>query len=94
MELNLNRNLLNRWRFDHFPVANQFFVEKVAFTSDSHLFVQGFDQQAKIQRIYTLERVSSSWGELKQPPSGRLEGTDGNIGVFGFTVGPNTSSVV
>jgi hypothetical protein len=73
VELDLNGNLLGRWRLDDQFSGDQ----KVAFTTDGHVFVQ-----TQAHRLYTLDRDSSAWRVVEGPPSGRLQGADGDLLVF------------
>lgn len=78
VELDLNGNLLGRWRLDQFSSH-----PRIAFTSDGRLFVQNRDQKAKErQMLHTLNRDSSTWQLVDPAPSGWLEGADGDALVF------------
>ncbi len=77
VELDLTGVLLGRWRLDEFSYS-----PRVAPTTDGHLFVQDQDSKTHAHRLYKLDRASSAWQEVDAPPSGRMEGADGNALVF------------
>jgi len=77
VELDLNGNLLGRWRLDQFSGK-----ARVALTTDGHVFVQDYDQRAKAHWLHKLNRDSSTWQPVEAAPSGRLEGADGDALVF------------
>jgi hypothetical protein len=84
VELDLNGNLLGRWPLDPF-----YRNTRMAFTTDGRVFVQYFDPEAEANRLCTLDRASSAWEPVKSPPSGYLEGADGDALVFSdFGFGP------
>jgi hypothetical protein len=88
VELDLNGNLLGRWRLDQFCLDT-----KIALTTDGHLFVQNSDSKTRAHRLYTLDRTSSTWQVVDSPPSGWLEGADGNALVFSDFVKPGPMHV-
>jgi len=88
VELDSNGNLLGRWRLDQFS-----WDTKIALTTDGHLFVQSRDSKTKAYRLYTLDRASATWQAVEAPPSGRLEGADGNTLVFSDFVKPGPMHV-
>lgn len=77
VELDLNGVLVGRWRLDQFR-----YWPRMALTTDGHLFVQDVDSKTQSHRLYTLDRASSAWQAVDAPPSGNLEGADGNTLVF------------
>ena len=84
VELDLNGNLLGRWRLDQVYKDT-----KIALTTDGHLFVQSNDSKTKARRLYTLDRASSTWQPVEEPQSGWLNSADGNALVFSdFGLGP------
>ena len=83
VELDLNGNLLGRWRLDQFS-----WDTRIAFTTDGHLFVQSREPQAPVLRLRALDRASSTWHTIEAPPIGRLESADGNALVFSNFVKP------
>ncbi len=84
VELDLNGNLLGRWRLDEF-----YWDTKIAFTTDGHVFVQNKDSKTKVHRLYTLDRASSTWQAVEGSPSGWLDAADGDALVFSdFGLGP------
>jgi hypothetical protein len=84
VELDLTGNMSGRWRLDQFN-----YDTKVAFTSDGHVFVQAFDLKAKIHRLYTLDRPSSTWKLVDPSPDGWLDSADADALVFSdFGLGP------
>jgi hypothetical protein len=88
VELDSNGNLLGRWRLDQF-----YWDTRIAFTTDGHLFVQNKDSKTKAHRLYTLDRASSTWQAVEAPPSGWLEGADGDALVFSNFVVPGRMHV-
>lgn len=83
VEVDLNGNLLGRWRLDPFYAQT-----RMAFTTDGHLFVQSREPQAPVLQLCALDRASSTWHTIEAPPMGRLEGADGNALVFSDFVKP------
>jgi len=84
VELDLNGNLLGRWGLDQF-----YGNTRVALTTDGHVFVQNYGAKDKTHQLYKLNRESSTWQPVDSPPSGRLEGADGDALVFSdFRLGP------
>jgi hypothetical protein len=77
VELDLTGVLLGRWRLNEFSYS-----PRVALTTDGHLFVQDQDSKTHAHGLYRLDRASSAWQEVDAPPSGRMEGADGNALVF------------
>lgn len=76
IELGLNGELLGRWRLDpsdRFP--------GVAFTSDNQVYVHRFDGDAKLWRVFRLNREKSTWDAVSVPNL-HLYGTDGDKLVF------------
>jgi hypothetical protein len=88
LELDLNGNLLGRWRLDQFS-----WDTKIALTTDGHLFVQNRDSKTKAHRLYTLDRATSTWRVVDAPVSGGLEGADGDALVFSDFVKPGPMHV-
>jgi hypothetical protein len=85
VELSLTGVLLDRWRLDQFH-----YWPRVALTTDGHVFVQNQESKTQAHRLYyMLDRASSAWLEVNAPPSGKLEGADGDALVFSDThLGP------
>ena len=82
VELDLNGNLLGRWRLDPFH------VQTIAFTTDGHVFVESRNPKTPDLSLYALDRESSTWRRVEAPPIGRLEGADGDALVFSNFVKP------
>ncbi len=86
VELDLNGNLLGRWRLDQFHGASD---EHIALTADGHVFIQYREPEAQDPRVFALDRASSTWQPVEAPPSGWMEGADGNALIFSdFALGP------
>ena len=88
VEVDLNANLLGRWRLDQFN-----WDTSIAFTADGHLFVQNKDSKTEAHRLYTLNRASSTWQAVDGSPGGWLEGADGDALVFSDFVNPGPMHV-
>jgi hypothetical protein len=88
VELDLNGNLLGRWRLDQF-----YRDTRIAYTSDGNVFVQSRDSKTNIQRLYTLDRASSTWQAVDGSPGGWLEAADGDALVFSEFVKPGPMHV-
>src|SRR5579872_5804250 len=74
VELDLNGNLLGRWRLDQLAGNT-----RVALTTDGHVFVQNLGAKDKMHEFNTLNRESSTWQPVESPPSSWLEGADGGF---------------
>ena len=71
LELDLNGKLLCRKRLDEFN-GNM----GIALTNDGHLYLQSHRGNPKDQQLYALDRDSSTWHLVENPPAGYLEGAD------------------
>jgi hypothetical protein len=82
VELDLNGNLLGRYRTDDAPLA----LALAAFTADDHVYLAG----PKFGELYTLDHASHNWKLTPQQVAGMLMGADGNSLVYkvGKNVGP------
>jgi hypothetical protein len=84
VELDLNGNLMGRWRLDQF--ANDL---RVAFTSDDHVFVYYRGMDGRNPHLSTLDRVTSTWQQVQSAPEGYMASADGDQLVFAdYTHGP------
>lgn len=72
LELDLNGNLVGRWRLD----AHRY----VAFTQDGHLYAQ--DRNTKAHQLFVFDRASSTFRPIASPTNGKLEGAAGDDLVF------------
>jgi hypothetical protein len=78
VELDLNGNLLGRYRTDD--------ALQAAFTADDHVYLTG----RKLGEVYTLDHASHTWKLTPQQVAGMLMGADANSLVYrvGKNVGP------
>ena len=74
VELDLNGNLLGRYRTD--DVLHR--VTFAAFTADDHVYLAG----PKLGEVYTLDHASHTWKLIPQQVAGMLMGADGNSLVY------------
>jgi hypothetical protein len=72
VELDLNGNLIGRWRVD--------FSRTVTLTNDGHVYAQ--HTNSKAHELLLLDRLSSTFEKLDWPVLGTLYGTDVNELVF------------
>jgi hypothetical protein len=77
VELDFNGNITGRWRLDAFH-----YDLRVAFTSDSHVFIQYFDGATKARRLLTLDRATSAWQPVPSAPAGELVSADADALIF------------
>ena len=84
VDLDLNGNLIGRWRFSGRSEPSY------AFTSDGNLYaLRLVDGDAKNRRLAVFDRASSVWKEIETPIDGALYGADGDELVFaGWEHGP------
>jgi len=79
LELDLQGNLLGRWRLDDCGSA------QVALTTDGHVYVQKGNGPANY-RFFVLDRSAAVWKPIMAPTTDRLYGADGDKLVFAATV--------
>ena len=87
VELDLNGKVIQRWTCER--KLPETYLHRAALTTDGHLYAQGFDREAKIYRLFQLDRASSKWKEVEGPPRGYLYAADGEDLIFtDFGSGP------
>ena len=84
VELDLNGNLLGRYRTDDVLHAAAF----PAFTADDHVYMAG----PRFGQVYTLDHASHTWTLTPQQVTGMLMGADGNSLVY--RVGKNAGPIL
>ena len=81
VELNLDGNLIGRWRLDAFS-----WDLRVALTRDGHVFIQHVNadpqSHAVTWSLLTLDRTSSTWQPVQSAPAGNLVSADGDALIF------------
>jgi hypothetical protein len=75
VELDLQGNLLGRWRFDDSNSA------QVAMTADGHVYAEKNDAHPNA-RFFVLDRAAAAWKSIAPPSADRFYGTDGDQLVF------------
>jgi len=81
VELDLNGKLLSRKRLDEFNGSIS-----IVLTSDARLYIQS--RYPREQKLWVLDRDSSTWRLIDDPPPGRLMGADENTLEFEDALSP------
>ena len=78
VELDLNGNLMGRWRLDR-----SYRFPGVVFTADNQAYVHRYDEDTKSVLVLRLNRDKGQWELVKSPaPKATLYGSDGDKLVF------------
>ncbi len=83
VELDLNGKLLSRKRLDEFKGDMA-----IALTRDARLYIQHHSGNPHQRKLYVLDRDSSTWRLIDDPPAGYLIGADDNTLEFEDATGP------
>jgi hypothetical protein len=81
VELSLDGNLIGRWGVGVFQGLS------AALTTDSHVYIQRWESEARAYELFTLDRAASAWQAVSLPVANGeyLIGADGDRLVFRYT---------